>query len=313
MTNHQSGLDATHNPEFTTCEFYLPFAGLDTLMAMTEELFSAMQEACDKAVDERLSSLEKFGFQGIPFKRIPFLPTLLDQIRLSVPIFWFPRTLDEESAKDLLPLFSQLHLPIPANPTMARLLDVLSSHLLEPMCVEPTFITEYPAIMSPLSKSYLDQETGHTVAARAELFINGTEYCNMYEEENDPFLQARKFFHQSHGEAADRDAYGYPLGVEDIKKGLTPGQQYFVRVLEMGLPPTGGWGGGIERLVMLFGGAKRISDVLPFGNLRSVIAMGTAVGKGVEEKPVVGFAGLVDDAIAKMGVKSPASTTRGGK
>jgi lysyl-tRNA synthetase class 2 len=279
-------------------------------MNMTEELFSAIQVACESAIETRLPSLEKFALQSTPFKRLPFLPTLLDRIRLSIPQFRFPRSLNEDSAKELLSLLSQLHIGVPANPTVSRLLDALSSYFLEPMCVEPTFITDYPAIMSPLSKSYVDPETGHTVAARAELFINGTEYCNMYEEENDPFLQARKFYHQSHGEAADRNEYGYPLDAEDIKKKLTPGQQYFVRVLEMGLPPTGGWGGGIERLVMLFGGAKKISDVLPFGNLRSVIAMGTAVGKHGEDKLVVGFAGLVNEAIAKMGVQGPTSSAK---
>lgn len=279
-------------------------------MAMTEELLSSVQKACDKAISGRLSSLETFPLYSIPFKRLAFLPTLLDQIRLSVPEFRFPRTLNEESGEELLALFSQLEIPVPANPTIARLLDGLSSHFLEPMCKAPTFITEYPAIMSPLSKSYLDPETGHIVAARAELFINGTEYCNMYEEENDPFLQARKFFHQTHGEAADRNAYGYPLEASEIKKRLTPGQQYFVRVLEMGLPPTGGWGGGIERLVMLFGGAKKISDVLPFGNLRSVVAMGTSVAKGVEEKSHVGFSELVNDAIVNMGIRSPANDAR---
>lgn len=274
---------------------------------MTEELFSKIQNACDQAIEDRLSSLEEFGCHSIPFKRLAFLPTLLDEIRLSAPEFRFPRTLNDGSAEELLALFSQLEIPVPANPTIARLLDSLSSQFLEPKCVEPTFITGYPATMSPLSKSYLDPETGHIVAARAELFINGTEYCNMYEEENDPFLQARKFFHQTHGEAADCNAYGYPLDAEEIKKRLTPGQQYFVRVLEMGLPPTGGWGGGIDRLVMLFGGAKKISDVLPFGNLRSVVAMGTLVAKGGDEKAPIGFAGLVNEAMAKMGVKSPAT------
>ncbi|QDS70690.1 hypothetical protein FKW77_001497 [Venturia effusa] len=304
------GLDTTHNPEFTTCEFYLPFAGIDTLMGMTEHLFSSIQKACDKAIDERLSSIERFALYGKPFKRLVFLPTLLDQIRLSVPEFRFPRVLNQESMEELLALFPQLEISVPANPTVPRLLDSLSSHLLEPLCKEPTFITNYPAIMSPLSKSYLDPETGHIVAARAELFIHGTEYCNMYEEENDPFLQARKFFHQTHGEAADRNVYGYPLEAEEIKRRLTPGQRYFVRVLEMGLPPTGGWGGGIERLVMLFGGAKRISDVLPFGNLRSVLAMGTSVAKVDEERLPVGFTGLVNDAIAKVGVMNPATSAK---
>jgi lysyl-tRNA synthetase class 2 len=129
--------------------------------------------------------------------------------------------------------------------------------------------------MSPLAKSYLDPETGHLLSARAELFVNGTEYINMYEEENDPFAQTKKFLLQQSDGAVDFDAPH-----EALVQLLTPGQRYYVKVLEMGLPPTAGWGCGIERFTMLFGGAQRIGDVLPFGTLRNVVAMGT--GKGSE-------------------------------
>jgi lysyl-tRNA synthetase class 2 len=201
----------------------------------------------------------------------------MEQIRPLAPGFRFPSSFTEESAMNIAPLFSQLRIELPANPTTARLLDALASHLLEPLCKEPTFITHHPSIMSPLAKSFLDPETGHSVSARAELFVNETELINMYEEENDPFQQARNFLQQSHGEAALKDTFGQHLDAEEVKERLTPGQRYYVRVLEMGLPPTGGWGAGIERLVMHFGGAKKIGDVLPFGNLRNVVAMGTSI------------------------------------
>ena len=124
--------------------------------------------------------------------------------------------------------------------------------------------------------------------------MKGTEFVNMYEEENDPFAQTRKFLLQS--ATLDDDAPGVlgrvtanrsPAEWKELFDLLTPYQQYYVKILEMGLPPTAGWGCGIERLVMLFSGAKKIADVMPFGTLRSVVAMGTApatVGAGSKKK-----------------------------
>ncbi|KIW02188.1 lysine-tRNA ligase, variant [Verruconis gallopava] len=285
------GLDSTHNPEFTTCEFYKPFTSLDTLMSMTEELLVQMARACQEAVETRLTSLEKQDltseyFLSAPstFARLPFLPTLLERIREVLPGSRLPRRLDESAVQELLELFAQLQqkapeleIKTPVNPTASRLLDSLSSYFIEPLCQKPTFITGHPAIMSPLAKSYYDPRTDQVLSARAELFVGGVEFANLYEEENDPFMQARKFLQQARGTAALTNEFGIDLSHEEVKARLSPSQQYYVRVLELGLPPTGGWGCGIERLVMLFGGAKRISEVLPFGSLRSVIAMGTGV------------------------------------
>jgi len=261
---------------------------------LTEEMLTVMARSCQTAIDTRLASLTNQDFlKGYfllkpksAFKRLSFVPTLTQEIRTLLPGHRLPRTLDESTAPDLINLIEQLQpkspnlkLKVPSNPTTARLLDYLCSKLVEPLCRSPTFITDHPAIMSPLAKSYVDAETGYTLSARAELFINGIEYVNLYEEENSPFQQARNFLSQAHNSSASvlKNEFGVDLTHEEIKKRLTPGQQYYVRVLEMGLPPTGGWGCGIERLVMLFGGSERIGEVLPFGGLRSVIAMGTAV------------------------------------
>jgi lysyl-tRNA synthetase class 2 len=263
-------------------------------MQITQDLLCTIYSACEAPIVGRLHSLRDAHqalapyFQpGSVFNRIPFLPRLMDEINKVAPDFRLPQDLSEESAAHIIPLFEKLNLPLPANPTVARLLDSLSSHFIEPLCQEPTFITHYPAIMSPLAKSFLDSYTGHMVSARAELFIRGTEYVNLYEEENDPFVQGQKFLLQAQNkveEALDLSQFGYDevAQAEAIKSRLTPGQRYYLRVLEMGLPPTGGWGCGIDRLVMLFGGAKRINDVLPFGNLRNVVAMGTDIRKVAE-------------------------------
>jgi lysyl-tRNA synthetase class 2 len=95
------------------------------------------------------------------------------------------------------------------------------------------------------------------VAARVELFIRGREYVNAYEEENSPFEQRRKFLHQ---QALQADGHG---AVDES----------YLEALEWGMPPTGGWGAGLDRLVMLFADQKRIADVLPFGTLRNVVGM----------------------------------------
>lgn len=279
------GIDATHNPEFTTCEFYRPFADLYDLMAMTEEMLSQIYAAIVARRTENslsLTSLPDIPFTPIrPFKRLPFLKTLANAIHPLAPSFRLPRSLSESSRPEFLTLFSHLDLAVPANPTVPRLLDALGAHFVEPLCEEPTFVTHYPAVMSPLAKSFVDEETGHLVAARAELFVKGVEYANMYEEENDPFAQAQKFLYQARFLDEPEAALAAVEGVGEGDKGkLTPGQRYYIKVLEMGLPPTGGWGAGIERLVMLFGGAKRIADVLPFGTLRGVVAMGTELEKG---------------------------------
>jgi lysyl-tRNA synthetase class 2 len=268
------GLDATHNPEFTTCEFYQAYANLEDTISMTEKMFSSVTKQAAPHKAEIFSQ---------PFERISFLSGLEKEIKKKgIDGFRFKTPLSHHTWQELVPLFPRLGISeslVSKQPRTSHVLDLLSSHLLEPLCKKPTVIMDYPAIMSPLAKSYICSETGHELAARAELFINSTEYVNMYEEENDPFAQARKFLVQKM-EAMEKSstATAAPidqLSHQEVVQRLSAGQRYYIRVLEMGLPPTSGWGCGIERLVMLLGDAERIGDVLPFGNLRNVIAMGT--------------------------------------
>jgi len=177
--------------------------------------------------------------------------------------------------------------------SLSKLLDRLAAVYLEPMSfTEPILITNHPACMSPLAKSFLCPETLQLVSARAELFIGGRELANMYEEENDPEAQRRKLYEHRHlvnkddgsvaieppetpeGEDAIEEALEEPF--EDEDGDAAPLDQSFVKALDYGLPPTGGWGCGIERMVMLFSGANRISDCLSFGTIRNVVGLSAA-------------------------------------
>jgi len=263
------GVDATHNPEFTICEFYMQFAEIESLMTMTEELLNGLHQAMSSLSKERFADLEDSIFDSLsesqnhqsifsgPYPRLPFIPTLEQAMGRSLPSLEAPDALDQ-----LKHLFEELHISIPANPTLPRLLDALCGRFIEPLCQNPTFITEHPAALSPLSKSYQCPRTKQTISARAELFIRNQEYVNMYEEENSPFAQRQKFVDQLKYREIDGEGDGR-AGVDES----------YLEALEWGLPPTGGWGMGIDRLVMLFTGRKRIGDVLPFGTLRNVVGL----------------------------------------
>ncbi|KAL2383030.1 hypothetical protein RJZ90_002915 [Blastomyces dermatitidis] len=252
-----TGLDKTHNPEFTTCEFYHAFADLETLISLTESIFTGLSQHVHN-LNQTLPTLSPTTASfAAPFSRLDFIPDLEAAMGHKLPDFVSTPT--EEAAKIILDLFEQLHHPPPTNATLPRLLDRLSSIYLEPQCKNPTFIINHPECLSPLSKSFIHPANGQVVTARAELFVDKREMVNMYEEENSPFEQRRKFEIQLgfQGQAVEEEGEGKM-------------DESYVQALQWGLPPTGGWGCGVDRLVMLFTGAGRIGDVLSFGNLRSV-------------------------------------------
>ncbi|KAK3701643.1 mitochondrial lysine-tRNA synthetase [Vermiconidia calcicola] len=260
------GVDATHNPEFHICEFYEAFATLDDLMKRTEDLLrviaTSTRELWDTKPHQISASPEPPDFQ-YPFKRIEFLPALQEQLGPDHPL---PDLTSDPTAatNNLLSICRSENLSIPSNPTLPRLLDALSSHYLEPLSAEqPTFITHHPACLSPLSKHFTCPTTNQLISARAELFIHGREIANMYEEENSPFSQRQKFLEQLQYRNIDGEGDGHK-GVDES----------YVEALEWGLPPTGGWGCGVDRLVMLFAGRERIGEVLAFGGLRNVVGLG---------------------------------------
>jgi tRNA synthetases class II (D, K and N) len=203
-------------------------------------------------------ALDATFFKG-PYRQIDFLLTLNETLGIKLP------DLDAESAEaDLLDIFRQKEIALPARPTLPRLLDKLSALYLEPQCDKPTWIINHPECLSPLSKSFSHPSTNvaQQVAARAELFIHGHEIVNCYEEENSPFEQRRKFLMQQR--------YSTATDSETPDPEAMPVDEDYLKALEWGLPPTGGWGCGIDRLVMLLTGKDRINDVLTFGNLRTI-------------------------------------------
>lgn len=263
------GVDATHNPEFSTCEFYEAFATLEDLIKRTERLMRGMAEEVEKmgfvASDAGTDTTQMQVDFKPPFQRLEFIPTIEHSLGHALPDL----SSGPETAQDsLLTLFHANDIDVPANPTLPRLLDALSAHFIEPLCTSPTFITHHPAALSPLSKHTTCPITGQTVALRAELFIKGREYANMYEEENSPFAQRRKFTEQLKFREVDGEVDGESDGRREV-------DESYLEALEWGLPPTGGWGCGIDRLVMLFSGRERIADVLSFGSLRNVCGLGS--------------------------------------
>ena len=237
-------------------------------MKMTEDLLRHVRDYVERRHNFTTLPIPEAAFFAGTFPRLKFIPSLENALGLRLPDLASP-----EAESSLLQIFKSKSLPSPTISTVPRLLDKLSSIYLEPRCDRPTFITNHPECLSPLAKSYFDPHTSQKISARAELFIGGREIANMYEEENSPFEQRRKFELQksfslrakelsasSSDAAANEDA---------LLENLEPDASY-LEALEWGLPPTGGWGCGIDRLVMLFTGKDKIADVLPFGNLRAV-------------------------------------------
>lgn len=258
------GVDATHNPEFNICESYQVYATLEDLINMTEDLVRELSKAVIEYRDqteERQIALPEVQPDFSHFARVEFIPMLQERMNNTLPDLS-----SQGAAQDILRIFKASDIDIPSSPTLSRLLDALAAHYLEPLSHEkPTFITHHPACMSPLSKHCICPKTNQIVAARAELFINGREYANLYEEENSPFEQRRKFEEQLKQREVDAEAMEL--------------DESYLEALEWGLPPTGGFGCGVDRFVMLFSGRERMADVLPFGTLRNVVALGSGSRK----------------------------------
>ncbi|CAD6593566.1 MAG: hypothetical protein ASARMPREDX12_007323 [Alectoria sarmentosa] len=249
------GIDLSHNPEFTTCEFYRSYSDIEELIDMTERMFLGLSRVINSVVlaECRVLIPPKIDFSS-PLKRLDFIPAIEAAIGKQLPELKWP-----DAQAKLILLFNECGIPLPSLPTLPRLLDKLSAKYLESQCFDPTWIINHPECLSPLSKSFIHPDNQQCVSARAELFVRNTELVNCYEEENSPIEQRRKFENQLQ----------YHEG--DVEAGI---DENYLQALEWGLPPTGGWGCGVDRLCMLFSGTNRIADVLSFGTLRNVVALG---------------------------------------
>lgn len=241
-------IDTTHNPEFTACEFYMAGADYYKLIEMTQELLVDMVTKINGNLKTEWMGNE-IDFTP-PFKQVDMLDELQNEVRslLKDEHFTIPNLDSENATEEYLNLHHMLKIKPEPPYTLNRLVDNLVGELVEPKCIQPTFLMNHPLIMSPLAKPHrLDS----TKTERFELFINGKEICNAYTELNNPIIQKQIF---------DRIAKQKAQGDSEIP----PADDAFVKALEYGLPPTAGWGIGIDRLTMALTNKDSIREVILF-------------------------------------------------
>ena len=236
------GMDRTHNPEFTILELYVSYKDYYWMMEMTEQLLEKV------SVDSTGNTKVKVGNNTIDFKAPYERITIYDAIKkfTGIDISKMDESMLRKTAKDL-------NVGIDDTMGKGKIIDSIFGDKCEPNFIQPTFITDYPKEMSPLTKVH---RSNKDLTERFELIVNGKEIANAYSELNDPIDQKDRFEKQ----------------LELSKKGDLEANQFidydFLRALEYGMPPTSGIGIGIDRLVMLMTNNSSIQEVLFFPQMR---------------------------------------------
>ena len=255
------GVDTRHNPEFTLMELYQAYTDYEGMMELTESMF--------RYLAEKVCGSAKISYNGIeidlskPFERL----TMNDAIKKYAGID-FDQVPDDEAAKKLA---AEHHIEYEERHKKGDIINLFFEEYCEKELIQPTFIMDHPIEISPLTKK---KPTDPSKVERFELFINTWEMCNAYSELNDPIDQRERFKAQDAlADAGDEEA--------------NHTDEDFLNALEIGMPPTGGIGYGIDRLVMLLTDSQAIRDVLLFPTMKSQGAAKNEANNAAQAAPAV--------------------------
>jgi len=235
------GMDRTHNPEFTCMELYVQYKDYNWMMSFTEKLLERICVAVNGKPESEIDG-KVISFKA-PYRRLPILDAIKEQTGFD---------LNGKSEDELRDICRQLHLQTEPSWGKGKIIDEIFGEFCEGKFVQPTFITDYPVEMSPLTKMHRSKPG---LTERFELMVNGKELANAYSELNDPIDQYERFKEQMR--LADKGDDEAMIIDHD-----------FMRALEYGMPPTSGIGIGIDRLVMFMTGQTTIQEVLLFPQMK---------------------------------------------
>lgn len=265
------GVDTRHNPEFTLMELYQAYTDYEGMMELTESMFRYLAEkVCGSAVikyNETVIDMSK------PFERI----TMIDAVKKYSGVD-FSQVTDDEEAKALA---DEHHIEYEARHKKGDIINLFFEEFCEDKMIQPTFVMDHPVEISPLTKK---KPENPELVERFELFIYGREMCNAYSELNDPIDQRERFMAQEEAFAAGDEEANHT-------------DEDFLNALEIGMPPTGGIGYGIDRLVMLLTDSQAIRDVLLFPTMKSMGAAKNEANNAAQSAPVEK---TVEKAIAEV-------------
>lgn len=235
------GMDKNHNPEFTCMELYVQYKDYNWMMTFTENLLERICLAVNGTTEVEIDG-KTVSFKA-PYRRLPILEAIKEKTGYD---------LNGKSEDEIREICKKLNMEIDDTMGKGKLIDEMFGEFCEGTYIQPTFITDYPVEMSPLTKKH---RTNPNLTERFELMVNGKELANAYSELNDPIDQEERFQDQLRlSEKGDDEAMFI--------------DQDFLRSLQYGMPPTSGIGIGIDRLVMLMTGQTQIQEVLFFPQMR---------------------------------------------